>query len=62
MVNRGNVYFGKTIIYVAETNTGMVLAYAVPWSRESYSADKVFQARLIPWAGQQFSAAMLRPQ
>ncbi len=62
MVNRGNTYFGKTIVYVAETNTGMVLAYAVPWSREAYSADKLYQGRLIPWASQQFSAAMLRPQ
>jgi len=56
------MYFGNTIIYVAETNTGVVMAYAVPWSREAYSADKPFQAKLIPWAGQQFSAAMLRPE
>ena len=62
MVNQGRSYFGKTIVYVAETNTGMVLAYAVPWSREAYSADKLYQARLIPWASQQFSAAMLRPE
>jgi hypothetical protein len=59
---KGRNYFGNTVVYVAETNTGMVLAYAVPWSREAYSADKLFQGRLIPWASRQFSAAMLRPE
>lgn len=62
LTNQGGMYFGKTVVYVAETNTGIVMAYAVPWSRESYSADKPFTAQLILKAGQQFSAAMLRPE
>ncbi len=62
LTNQSGMYFGSTMIYVAETNTGVVMAYAVPWSREAYSANKLFQAKLIPWAGQQFGAAMLRPE
>ncbi len=58
----GGVFFGNTMIYVAETNTGVVMAYAVPWSREAHSGNKFFSAKLIPWAGQQFGAAMLRPE
>ena len=62
LTNQGGVIYGNTVVYVAETNTGMVMAYAVPWAREAYSADKPWQAQLILKAGEQFSAAMLRPE
>lgn len=62
LTTQGRSYYGNTVVYVAETNTGIVMAYAVPWSRESYSADKPFVMPLELRAGQQFSAAMLRPE
>lgn len=62
LTTKGRSYYGNTVVYVAETNTGIVMAYAVPWSREAYSADKPFTAALELRAGQQFSAAMLRPE
>ena len=62
LTTQGRMYYGNTVVYVAETNTGIVMAYAVPWSREAYSADKPFSAPLELRAGQQFSAAMLRPE
>ncbi len=58
----GGLTFGNTMVFVAETNTGVVMAYAVPWSREAHSANKPFQAQLIPWAGKQFGAAMIRTE
>ena len=62
LTTQGRMYYGNTIVYVAETNTGIVMAYAVPWSRENFSADKPFTAPLELRAGEQFSAAMLRPE
>ncbi len=53
---------GRSLIYVAETNTGVVLAYAVPWSAEDHSANRASGGKLILWAYDQFSTAVKRPQ
>jgi hypothetical protein len=59
---KGNPTIGNTAVYVAETNTGIVMAYVIPWQREFFNADKPYKAQLILRAGEQFSAAMLRPE
>ncbi len=53
---------GSAAIYVAEANTGVVLAYIVPWSIEAHSANRFHSAPLVLWAGGQFSSAMIRTQ
>ena len=53
---------GLSLIYVAETNTGVVLAYAVPWSSEDHMANRTSGGKLILWAYDQFSSAVKRPE
>ena len=53
---------GSSAVYVAEANTGFVLAYVVPWSKELHSANRIHSAPLVVWAGGQFSSAMIRPE
>ena len=53
---------GAAAVYVAESNTGYILAYVVPWSAERHSANQMHRDILIPWAGGQFSSAMIRTQ
>ncbi len=53
---------GRSIIYVAETTTGLVLAYVVPWSPDQHSQDTAFQGKLILWAGDQFASTVVRTE
>lgn len=53
---------GAAALYVAESNTGFVLAYIIPWSSERHSANQLHSDKLIVWAGGQFSSAMIRTQ
>ncbi len=53
---------GRSLVYVAETNTGILLAYAVPWSKEKHSANQPDYGVLKLWAGDQFSTAIKRPE
>ena len=50
----------RSALYVAEANTGIVLAYVIPWSPEAHSANQPDSGKLILWAGEQFSTAVLR--
>lgn len=60
--NTRNLTFGTTIVYVAETNSGVVMAYAVPWSQAAYSAGSRVNLELIPWAADKFGGAVRRPE
>jgi len=53
---------GQTMLYVAETNTGIVLVYMVPWSPERHSANQPFATPLQLWAAEQFSSVVLRTE
>lgn len=53
---------GQSVLYVAETNTGFVLAYIVPWLAERHSSDQNQVDTLKLWAGEQFSTAVIRAQ
>jgi hypothetical protein len=46
-------------IYVAETNTGIVMAYVLPWNASSHLANVNEAGTLIPWAGYAFSAPVI---
>jgi hypothetical protein len=49
-------------LYVAEANTGFVLAYILPWSSESHSSNQIYNGTLTVWAYGPFSSAMIRTQ
>lgn len=53
---------GRSLVYVAETNTGILLAYAIPWSKEMHAANQPHGGPLILWAGDVFSTAVKRPE
>jgi hypothetical protein len=48
-------------VYVAETTTGIVMAYILPWSAEDHSANRPSHGNALTlWAGDQFSTALIR--
>ncbi len=53
---------GAAAVYVAETNTGIVLAYVVPWDRSAHAANQPVAVPLTLWAGDRFASAVIRSQ
>jgi len=53
---------GRSVVYIAETSTGLVLAYVIPWSPENHTQDIAFQGKLILWAADQFATTVVRPE
>lgn len=53
---------GLSMVYVAETGTGMIMAYAVPWSPEMHNTDRPYVGALILWAWDQFSGTVTRTE
>jgi len=51
---------GLAAVYVAETNTGIVLAYVVPWSPDDHNTNRPVSAPMTLWAGEQFTTAVIR--
>ncbi len=49
-------------LYVAETNTGIVLTYLIPWDRNAHLADVDSAMPLQLWTGEQFAAALIQTQ
>lgn len=53
---------GRSILYVVEATSGVVLAYVVPWSAAAHSAGTVFQAPLDLWTAAPFTTAVIRAE
>jgi len=51
---------GRSILYVAEANTGIVMAYMVSWSPELHSTGQIYQGRLMLWSFASMPTAVLR--
>lgn len=49
-------------VYVAEMNTGIVLAYVVPWNASAHAANQPQSGPLELWASDRFAAAIIRTQ
>jgi hypothetical protein len=47
------------VIYVAETNTGIVMVYMLPWDASRHAANLPDSAQLIPLTAHQFSAPVI---
>lgn len=48
------------LVYVAETNTGIVLAYVMHWDQNTHSSNTPVVAPLTLWAFDQFTTAVVR--
>jgi hypothetical protein len=51
---------GRCVVYVAETNTGIVMAYVIPWSPQDASANRISGGQMLLWTADQFSSAIVR--
>jgi hypothetical protein len=49
-------------VYVAETNTGIVLTYLIPWDRNAHLGDRDSAGPLQLWTGEQFAAALVQTE
>ncbi len=52
---------GRSVIYVLETTTGVVLAYAVPWSSSDHQSNRPSAAPLILWGADRIASPLARP-
>jgi hypothetical protein len=59
---RANFQFAKSIVYVAEANTGQVAAYTIPWNSSFQAAGKPQQGEFQPLDVAQFRTAFVRDQ
>jgi len=51
---------GRSILYVAEANTGIVMAYMISWSPEFHSTGQIYQGRLALWSFASMPTAVIR--
>jgi len=51
---------GAAVVYVAETNSGRVAAYALPWDASMANAGKGIMAKMVPLDMRQFRTAAVR--
>ncbi|HOM18373.1 MAG TPA: hypothetical protein PK777_00165 [Thermoguttaceae bacterium] len=56
----GGVRPASSLVYVVEVNSGVLCAYALPWSPEAHAADKPVAAALLPWGLWKFRTAAVR--
>ena len=50
----------KSVVYIAEVNTGMLLVYTIPWQPSLHSGDQPETALLELWTAEQFQPGTLR--
>lgn len=51
---------GRSVLYVVEVNTGIVLAYVISWSPELHASGQPYQGRLALWSFGQLATAVVR--
>ncbi len=49
---------GRSLVYVAEATTGVILAYALPWSPNAHRANQRVNQPMILWAADQLAIAV----
>jgi len=50
---------GQTLVYIAEANTGVILAYALPWSPNAHLANQPFRSPLLLWSADKLATAIV---
>ena len=59
--NRGGIWkVAKSVVYIAEANTGMMMVYTIPWQPTLHGADQISQDVLQLWTAEQFQPALIR--
>jgi len=53
---------GRCLVYVAEVNTGVLLAYATTWSPGDRASNRPFLGKFILWGADQFAIAETRAE
>lgn len=54
--------FAPAALYVAETTTGIVLTYVLPWDRNRHQANLPFSVPLTPWNAEQFTTVLIQTE
>lgn len=49
-----------SLVYVAEINTGIVMAFVLPWESGAHLSNAPYMGELMLWAGDQFTSALVR--
>ena len=52
---------GRSLVYVSEATTGVILAYALPWSPNAHRANQRMHQPMLLWAADQL-ATVVAPQ
>jgi len=50
----------KSVVYIAEVNTGMLLVYTIPWQPSLHGGDQSETAILELWTAEQFQSGILQ--
>ncbi len=50
---------GQALVYLAEANTGVILAYALPWNPTAHVANQPFRQPMILWAADKLATAIV---
>ena len=50
----------KSVVYIAEANTGMLLVYTIPWQPSLHGGDQPETAFLELWTAEQFQPGILK--
>ena len=50
----------RSVVYIAEVNTGMLLVYTIPWQQSLHGADQPETALLELWTAEQFQPGNLQ--
>jgi hypothetical protein len=58
----GRMKPSRSVVYVAEANTGIVLTYALEWSKQLHNTGQLLRRPMVRWAADQFPTAVIRAQ
>jgi hypothetical protein len=50
----------RSVVYVAEANTGIVMTYLLPWSDQMHTSNQPLRMPMTLWAADQFPTAVIR--
>jgi hypothetical protein len=59
---RANFQYAKSIVYVAEANTGQVAAYTIPWNSALQAAGKPYLGEFQPLDKREFRTVFVRDE
>jgi hypothetical protein len=51
---------GRSVVHVAEANTGIVMTYVLPWSLQMHNSGQPLRMPMTLWAADRFPTAVIR--